>query len=146
MDSKELSDRIYTGGDNIIGFIKISDITQFDKDNDITRVSTYGYPENYIVRGSSSLSFFTTHKPDIDIMTYCTKQMNDIDFGYDIGTIKRALSVFKSLSIDQVNVMFSFPDKKAPLLLTASFNPSVSVGLEWGILIVSCDMVKGVKS
>ena len=137
MNTTELLDRVFTGGDNVICFAGLEDLNEFDEDNGITRVVTRGYPKDYMVLGSSALSYCVdTDRESDSIMVHFSEKVNHIDFGYDIDTIEKALSIFELMSVDRDNIMFRFPDKNAPLIMTIGFG-------SWCILVCSSDIIKG---
>ena len=125
MDYKELADELYTGGHNTIGFVLMEDMRKFDSTHGITRRTVHEYPTSYSIRDSNVLSMSS----------------DDVDFGYKVETIQASISIFKSLGVIDRDVLFHFPDKNAPLVLTdISSSQSTRIGAEWGILICSCDV------
>lgn len=124
MNYEELSENLFTGGCHIFGYVKMDVIHEFDRDHDVKRHLVHGYPTDYMVR-------------DSDVMTMLG---GDTDFGYKINHVEAAISILKLMNINKRDVIFHFPDKDAPLILTINCSSSTRIGLEWGILICSCDV------
>jgi hypothetical protein len=162
MNLKELVDEIYTGGDHIIGFVLMDDIRKFDLDNGVTRYCIRGFPTDYVVRCSNVLTVFANNETSQRLWTNqtsfnkhddvestlgsesCPVELpNDVNFGYNLDSIKAALSIFTSMNIQENRVTFHFPDIDAPLVLTISEISHRRSGPEWGILICSCDVIQG---
>lgn len=127
MNIKELIEKSFVGEDNIIGFASIVDIDAYDLINNIVRVRVRGYPTEYTVIDSVYISI-------------CTSGIDDIMYAYDKNIIEKAVSILNAMGISKDDIIFHFPNKDAPLIITIDYDTYSHLGTKWGIIMCSCDI------